>query len=72
MDSEEKFDGIISKMKSDQRKRDNASSLYAAVLFCKWHLEETNWSSEEYRLESLKTALNLCREVLDRANGVTS
>jgi hypothetical protein len=70
MTSEDEFDRIISQMQSEQRIRDNASSLYAAVIFCKGHLQETNWASEESRLDSLDMAMRLCEVVLDRANGV--
>jgi hypothetical protein len=72
MTRKKEFDRIIGEMRYEQRIRDNASSLYATVIFCKWHLMQTHWESEEYRLESADTALNLCNAVLDRANGVTA
>ena len=70
MNTEHEFARIISEMQADQRVRENARSLYAALIFCKWHLEETNWSSEEFRLESVDMSLRLCNVVLDRCNGV--
>jgi hypothetical protein len=70
MNTEENFNRIISEMQQKQMVRENSDSLYAALIFCKWHLEKTNWSSEEFRLESVDMALRLCDVVLDRCNGV--
>ena len=70
MNTDEKFARILDEMQDEQRLRDNARNLYAALVFCKCHLEEANWSSEEARLESLDMALRLCDTVLDRCDGV--
>lgn len=58
--------------RQSQRMRDNASSLYAVVLFCKWYFQENNWSSEEFRQEYADTALGLCKSVLRTCNGEDS
>jgi hypothetical protein len=69
MNTEEDFDRIISNMQAAQRVRDSAWDLYAALAFCKTHLEETDWASEEARLESLDMTLSFCDVVFSRCIG---
>ena len=72
MNTEEDFDRIIDEIQVEQRLRDNAYALHGALMFCRGHLEEENWASEEARLESLDMALCLCRVVLRRCVGEES
>jgi hypothetical protein len=69
MNTEEDFDRVISNMQAAQRVRESAWDLYAALAFCKTHLEEENWASEEARLESLDMTLSLCDVVFRRCIG---
>jgi hypothetical protein len=69
MNTKEDFDRIISNMQAAQRVRDSAWDLYAALAFCKTHLEEENWASEEARLESLDMTMRLYDVVFSRCIG---
>jgi hypothetical protein len=69
MNKKEDFERIISNMEAAQRVRDSAWDLYAALAFCKTHLEEENWASEEARLESLDMTMRFCDVVFGRCIG---
>jgi len=55
---------------AEQRVRENARLLYAALILCKLHLEQTNWESDEVRLNSADAALRICGVALDWCHGV--
>ena len=69
MNKKEDFERIISNMEAAQRVRVSAWDLYAALAFCKTHLEEENWASEEARLESLDMTMRFCDVVFGRCIG---
>jgi hypothetical protein len=72
MTGEDECARIIDEMQVGQRMRDYARDMYGALLFCQGHLQESDWESEEARLESLDMALRVCEVVFNRVEGVES